>query len=356
MLLDNASIHHAKIYEEEGPTHLWIASKWRGPDWLRDDPRQNLAGQAQSVKDFFETSWITISEDHKTRNIKLSTHGLIQTPRMQSSLSIATSSSSSLATQQSTMDLRHKGIREDQDVIAIAEEIKTNKFLIKVDLSYNYINGSGVGVIALADAIKQSTSLTTLVLSCNMLGYPGVAALTEAIKQSKSLVTVDLRANHIGDVGATTFADAIKQSTSLTTVNLSYNMIGYVGALALASAIAQSTYLATVNLNYNPIGDVGAIALADAIKQSTSLTTVNMAGGGISSLGALALAAVIKQSKSLVTVELRCNPIGDNGEVAIAIANAIKQINDARKQNSSLDSVKEQRFQEMEEGKNRMEQ
>jgi hypothetical protein len=57
-----------------------------------------------------------------------------------------------------------------------------------------------------------------------------MAAVSEAIKQSSSMTTVDLSSNEIGDEGAKALAEAIKQSKSMTSVHLSINKIGAEGA------------------------------------------------------------------------------------------------------------------------------
>jgi len=65
--------------------------------------------------------------------------------------------------------------------------------------------------------------------------------LCAIIKQSKSLATVYLfETDSIDDLSVPAIAEAIAQSKSLTTVDLICNSIGAVGAAAIAEAIAQS--------------------------------------------------------------------------------------------------------------------
>ena len=119
---------------------------------------------------------------------------------------------------------------------------------------------------ALADALKQNSSLTTINLSWNDIGADGAKAavllrpslafmwpacsacqaLAEALKQNSSLTTIDLRGNKIGADGAKAavlsrpsnafmwpscparqaLAEALKQNSSFTTIDLSENGIG----------------------------------------------------------------------------------------------------------------------------------
>jgi len=76
-----------------------------------------------------------------------------------------------------------------------------------------YANQIGdAGAFAIADAIRQSTSLVTVILAINGIGFKGVVAIVDAIKQSASpgLFMVDVRGNSAGVGGpvATALVDA----------------------------------------------------------------------------------------------------------------------------------------------------
>jgi len=89
------------------------------------------------------------------------------------------------------------------------------------------LNSGGEFILSsLANIIKQSKSLTSLISRCNRIGNVGASAIAEAIQQSQSLTTVDLCYNNIGNVGASAIAEAIKQSKSLITVYLRFNRFG----------------------------------------------------------------------------------------------------------------------------------
>ena len=127
-----------------------------------------------------------------------------------------------------------------QDLLALANIIKQNKSLAKVNM---YMQGGtigGVGAVAIAEAIKQSTSLTVLSLGGTLAGSDDAVTIANAITQSQSLTDVDLNYNHIGDVGVSAIAGAIKKSTSMS---LSRNSISVIGASVIAEAIKQSNSL-----------------------------------------------------------------------------------------------------------------
>ena len=60
--------------------------------------------------------------------------------------------------------------------------------------------------------------------------------------------SLDLYDNNIGDEGATALAEALKENTTLTTLNLASNKIGDEGATALAEALKENKNLIEVLL------------------------------------------------------------------------------------------------------------
>ncbi|CAE7450395.1 Nod1 [Symbiodinium microadriaticum] len=65
-------------------------------------------------------------------------------------------------------------------------------------------------------------------------------------------------------------AEALKQNSSLRTIYLEGNVIGFAGAKALAETLKQNSSLTTISLSYNAIGADGAKALAEAAKENGS--------------------------------------------------------------------------------------
>jgi hypothetical protein len=106
--------------------------------------------------------------------------------------------------------------------------------------------------------------------------------LADALKSNTSVTSINLNNNTIGYVGASALADALKVNTSVTVIGLSRNAIGGEGASALADALKVNTLVTRIDLKSNTIGDEGASALADALKVNTSVTYINLDGNAIS--------------------------------------------------------------------------
>jgi Ran GTPase-activating protein (RanGAP) involved in mRNA processing and transport len=77
--------------------------------------------------------------------------------------------------------------------------------------------------------------------------------------------------NSVYDEGAIAIADALKVNSSLTSLNLSSNSIYNEGGIASADALKLNSSLASLNLSRNLVDNDGAIAIADALQMNTTL-------------------------------------------------------------------------------------
>ena len=141
------------------------------------------------------------------------------------------------------------------------------------------------GPNAIATAIRISTSLTSIDLSCNYIGPDGGKAIGDATCDSVSLTSIDLGDNFIGNKGTKHITENIR--TSLTSIGLACNEIcgnlndlndgdiysGYDedGTVGIVHAIASLT---NIDLSRNYLFVYGAQKIAKAIAKSASLTQV----------------------------------------------------------------------------------
>ncbi|KAG9069808.1 hypothetical protein KI688_009133 [Linnemannia hyalina] len=216
-----------------------------------------------------------------------------------------------------TLDLGGNSIGFD-GAKALAEALKTNSTLATLHLWNNSIGSDGAK--ALAEALKTNSTLTTLDLGNNSIGSDGAKALAEALKTNSTLTTLGLGNNSIGSDGAKALAEALKTNSTLTTLDLGGNSIGFDGAKALAEALKTNSTLATLHLWNNSIGSDGAKALAEALKTNSTLTTLDLKYNSIGSDGAKALAEALKTNSTLTTLHLWNNSIGSDGAKALAEA------------------------------------
>ena len=86
-------------------------------------------------------------------------------------------------------------------------------------------------------------------LTSNNIGDSGAAAIAEALKNDSAVVRLDLSGNSIGGSGAAAVAEALKSSTVLTDLILNNNSIGDIGAAAVAEALKSTTALTSLYLD-----------------------------------------------------------------------------------------------------------
>ena len=119
--------------------------------------------------------------------------------------------------------------------------------------------------------ILPYTTLTSLDLGGNNIGYSGAKYLAEALKDNTTLTSLYLVGNYIGYSGINALAGALKDNTTLTSLDLGGNDIGYSGAKYLAEALKDNITLTSLDLNGNNIGDAEVRDLANLIDRNIAL-------------------------------------------------------------------------------------
>jgi hypothetical protein len=190
----------------------------------------------------------------------------------------------------------------------VAEDLKINTALTSLNLCENKFGPAGA--LAIADALKDTTSLKILSISMNDIGS-GARAIAEALKGLFPLEKLYLGYTQIGDAEARLLAEALRANTSLRGLFLWGNEIGASGAQAIAEALLVNSSLTELSPKTNQIGDAGARAIAETIKVSSTLADLGLGDNEIGPAGALALAEALKANVSLTALVLQDNHIGD---------------------------------------------
>lgn len=214
------------------------------------------------------------------------------------------------------------------DAEELLRALKRNTSITSVNLWRN--NLGYPGALALSNLLTTNTTIVSLNLENNNIDSSGVNLIATSLKRNKCLKTLDLSLNEIGDEGARGLADALEQNSSLMSLNLGRNFVGDKGARALANAAGKSKTVTSLNFHSNQLGSEAAGGLADALASSTKLNYLNLAGNSVGTAGARFLSDALKINNSLETLDLRNSRIGDDG--AILLAGALRY-------NSSLTSL-----------------
>ena len=93
----------------------------------------------------------------------------------------------------------------------------------------------------------------------------------------------------LGDAGAIALAEILKQNTTLEPLAIQDHNIGDKGAIALAEGLKHNTTVRLIDLSHNKIGEVGIVVMAEAIKQNATIELVILEGIDMTAKGSVAL-------------------------------------------------------------------
>lgn len=182
-------------------------------------------------------------------------------------------------------------------------------------------------VAMLAEALKDNLRLTKLDLCYNQIDEKGAALLSKALEGNRALTKLGLSDNQIGDGGAASLAAVLKVNSTLTEITIQFNQISIAGANYLAEALRINRALHILDLTGNWLEAAGAISLAEALMVNDSLTRLDISFAKIDAASVAALADMLKRNRGLISLGMRGNKIGDDGTSKLA---------EALKVNSSL--------------------
>ena len=253
----------------------------------------------------------------------------------------------------------------------IAELIKDNTTLVKLNISFCGIPDDGVVVIS--ESYKNNKILKELIISWNNdqvivntadrecdlsgknIGNIGALIVSNLLYLNKSIITVkmlNISSNNISDDGIARISDCLKNNNSLLGLKMSHNRISVEGAMKIEEALKNNKTLKKLDISYCGIPDGGAIAISESYKSNKTLqeliiswnndqVTVNTAGlfcdlsgKNICNTGALIVSNLLYLHKSIITVKMlniSSNNISDDG---------IVMISDCLKNNNSLLGLK----------------
>lgn len=130
---------------------------------------------------------------------------------------------------------------------------------------------------AIADGVRQSTTLRDLHLSDLTMSDQAVASLAAALQTNESLKRLGLYKCHISDQGVSELAKMLPVNTTLSCLDLSENDIGDQGAMELSNALLMSPSIKRVELYGNPnIQERGIQALLQLAEHNYELEALEL--------------------------------------------------------------------------------
>ena len=179
---------------------------------------------------------------------------------------------------------------------AIASVISNNPGLEELYLDNNQLH---LGVIKIATALENISSLKVLGLQNNNISDEAASALAAAIKANNSLEKLWLSGNHLGS-SVVAVVNALKELSTLKQVHINDTKIrGKELVPALTSVLIQNTLIDTLSVSDNNLNDDCIIKIAQPLHKHSKLRFFNLRNNNITEEAAEALVSVISSNTGL---------------------------------------------------------
>jgi Ran GTPase-activating protein (RanGAP) involved in mRNA processing and transport len=159
----------------------------------------------------------------------------------------------------------------------VVEQALNKKQCVELSLSKNPgITVHGVSIIALA--LQTNTTLLNLSMTHNTrFSDESAEALARGLRTNRYLLVLDLSQNAIEDSGAEQLAEMLKVNKTLRDLDLTHNNIHNSGVKHLATALRQSnTTLERLSINWNPFADGCVNSLIEMLNHNRTLQLLEM--------------------------------------------------------------------------------
>lgn len=133
----------------------------------------------------------------------------------------------------------------------------------------------------IAGFVRERPTLSVVDLKGNNIGAAGVESLRGLFRNS-NVKRVCLQWNYLGHEGATeALAEVLKENSSIVEIDLRNNRISDKGAAALARALPSVRVLEKLDLRWNEITNTSGDLLVRSIKGHSSMQKIELAGNPI---------------------------------------------------------------------------
>jgi hypothetical protein len=209
------------------------------------------------------------------------------------------------------LNLGHLNL-DDDDVAVIVDALLINDTVEDLDLGTNFLGFKSAS--ELKKLLEKTRSLAELRIGNDSrfrqrgIGSEGAEALAEALKRNKTLRRLELYNNRIDHKGVKALAEAIKENSVIEFIDFKLNLFESEGAAALGGALAVNTSLTHIDIEACNIMASGAKAIASGLQFNTNLLILKMKSNAITPKGAFAIANVLENyNRTLQELHLRDN-------------------------------------------------
>ncbi|XP_065913984.1 protein NLRC5-like isoform X2 [Dysidea avara] len=216
------------------------------------------------------------------------------------------------------LDLSNNNLSE-KIVNYLADVIKHNIHLRKLNLSYNNLRSSAIVVL---EALKGISHLNKLDLSGNNMSESVAIELADVIKANKIKIEEICLASNRLHSSATIILQALKETSHLTHLDLDNNNMSEIVVNDLADVIKNNTCLEELYLGNNDLRSSVTIVL-QSLKTVSDLTVLDLNNNNMSVAVAEDLSDVIKCNVCLEELYLSSNNLQSS---VVVVLQALREI------------------------------
>jgi ribosomal protein S25 len=139
-------------------------------------------------------------------------------------------------------------LKTTEEANILANALKNNTIIKNIYTPFTHKNTA----IALAEALKENTSIIYIDIGESDIGDKGAEALAKAFEINNTLRTIVLDNNKISDYGAKAILEALKVNTTLTNLILKDNTIDTEILNQIKEKIEENKHIQLKNINNKP--------------------------------------------------------------------------------------------------------
>ena len=213
---------------------------------------------------------------------------------------------------------------------------------ISLFLWANFIHEEGIHHIA--ELLENTSLISQLILSFNVIGSCGLSTLCEGLSTNTSLKDLDLSncSLFLDDHGA--IPRLLSTNTTLEHLNLSANVIGNAELKNICEALSTNTSLKKLYLSICSLtisnNNRTALALFQLLNENNSLEHLDLSGNTVTSCCRIAAGLAVNNTLKILTLN-NCNLTDQNmDELSIGLINMIEKLNIGHNNSITKDGMK----------------
>eukprot|EP00742_Colponemidia_sp_Colp-10_P008995 GILJ01009775.1.p1 GENE.GILJ01009775.1~~GILJ01009775.1.p1 ORF type:complete len:1345 (-),score=299.15 GILJ01009775.1:208-3891(-) len=163
-------------------------------------------------------------------------------------------------------------------------------------------------------AIRANDCISYVSWATNQIDMPTLAEIVDVLVIRKTRLDINFENNGLGDNGALMLAAALTKKSSLSSLRLARNNVGFEGCSGIAHCLMNSvTGITDLVLDHNAISDEAATELMETLKQTRTVATVSLRDCGLNEKVGMAIGECLKVNEVMTALLLDENNLRDAG-------------------------------------------